>query len=317
MRKNVLLLETVAEEAFHMLQENVQVFTAYGETSLEEILRTQPIHAIITRGKGQANRTLIQACPDLQVIARCGVGLDNVDVEAATARHIKVVNAPGSNAGTIAEHTLTLMLMLVRNMYNAVSQVKVGHWAWRNQFYGDELAGKTLGILGLGNIGKRVAQLAEAFGMKIIYWNKSNLQNAYRFSSLEEVLRQSDVVSIHLPLTEETSNLLGEEQLAMMQPHAFLVNTARGGIIDQAALLNALNQGIIAGFGADVLAEEPPGKDEPLIRHPKAMITPHVGSLTATTYRNMCVYTVSNVLAVLGGEKPEPTCIFNREALGL
>lgn len=317
MKKNVLLLETVAEEAFHLLQENVQIFTAYEETPLEEILKAQPIHAVITRGKGQVNQALIQACPDLQVIARCGVGLDNIDVEAATQHHIKVINAPGSNAGTIAEHTLTLMLMLIRNMYNAVSQVKAGNWAWRDQFCGDELAGKTLGILGLGNIGKRVARLAEAFEMKVIYWNRSHVQNPYQRLSLEEVLHLSDIVSIHLPLTEETANLLGEEQLSLMPPYAFLINTARGGIINQAALLNALNQGKLAGFGADVLAEEPPPQYDFIINHPKTIITPHVGSLTATTYRNMCVYTVKNILAVLSGNEPEPTCIFNRKALGM
>lgn len=173
MRKNVLLLETIAAEALAILQEKVNVFTGYDEASVKDVLNKEEIHAIITRGKGLINEPLIAACPHLQVVARCGVGLDNVDVAAATARKIMVINAPGSNAATIAEHTLTLMLMLMRNMYTSVSEVKQDNWNWRNQYTGDELNGKTLGILGMGNIGKRVARLGEAFGMEVQYWGKS------------------------------------------------------------------------------------------------------------------------------------------------
>ena len=128
MKKNVLLLETIADDALAILQDNVNIFTAYGEIPSSEFLSSEPIHAVITRGKGQINKALIDACTDLQAAARCGVGLDNVDVEEATARKIMVVNAPGSNAATIAEHTLSLMLMLVRNMYQSVSEVKSGNW---------------------------------------------------------------------------------------------------------------------------------------------------------------------------------------------
>ncbi len=315
--KRILLLESVVEEAFQQLKQQAQLFTAYQGESIREIIENNDIHAIITRGKGQVNSSLIERCEKLEVIARCGVGLDNVDVAAATQRHIKVINAPGANAGTIAEHTLTLMLMLIRNAYKAVAEVKAERWAWRNQYSGDELAGKTLGILGLGHIGKRVARLAEAFGMKVVYWNRSQGQHPYQRLSLEEVLRLSDMVSLHLPLTAQTANLIGEAQLLLMQPHAFLINTARGGLIDQAALLKALNQGKLAGYGADVLAEEPPPAEDPLIQHPNTIITPHTGSLTATTYRHMCVFTVQNVLAVLAGEEPDPHCIFNRKELGI
>lgn len=317
MKKNILLLETVAEEALQLLEENVRVFTAYGDTPLEEVLNKNQIQAIITRGKGQVNKKLMEACPELEVVARCGVGLDNVDVKEATLRGIKVINAPGSNAGTIAEHTLTIMLMLMRNMYHSVDKVKDGQWQWRNGYGGDELAGKTLGILGMGNIGKRVARLGEAFGMNVICWNRSTGHLPYQVSSMEDVLRRSDIVSIHLPLTEETVNIIGEKELSLMQPHALLINTARGGLIDQTTLLKALQGGKIGGFGADVLAEEPPANNDPILSLPNTLITPHVGSLTATTYRNMCVHTVRNVLAVLRGNQPELGCIFNRQALGI
>lgn len=317
MQKKILLLETIAEEALELLQEKAEVFTAYEDKPLKEILREEQIQAVITRGKGQVNKELMEACPHLQIAARCGVGLDNVDVAEASARGIRVINAPGANAGTIAEHTLTLMLMLMRNVYTSATKVKEGQWNWRSNYQGDELAGKTIGILGLGNIGKRVARLAEAFDMKVIVWSRSASQSAYESLSMEEVLRQADVVSLHLPLTEETQDLIGEEQIAMMRPNTILINTARGGLIDQAALFRALDSNKLAGFGADVLAEEPPANDGPLISHPKTIITPHVGSLTATTYQNMCLFTVQNVLAVLSGEEPDPHCVFNREALDL
>ncbi|WP_234734233.1 2-hydroxyacid dehydrogenase [Tellurirhabdus bombi] len=318
MKKTVLLLETIADEALSLLDENTRVIPAYEARSLADILETEEIHAVITRGKGQINPALLDACPALEVVARCGVGLDNVDVQAATERGVKVVNAPGSNAGTIAEHALTLMLMLMRNTYESALQVKAGAWNWRNQFSGDELSGKTLGILGMGNIGKRVARLGEAFGMNIVYWDKQSTDLLlYQSLSFEAVLQQADIISVHLPLTDETDQILSTRELSLMKPNAILINTARGALIDEAALLQALDEGTIGGFGADVLSQEPPAPDNQLAKHPKTIITPHVGSLTATTYRLMCIYTVQNVVAILAGGTPDPRSIFNREALDL
>lgn len=315
---NILLLETIADEALRMLQNapEAHLFFAY-EQPLDQIVEQNQIDAVITRGKGQVNRQLMDACPQLKVATRCGVGLDNVDIKEATARKIKVINAPGVNAATIAEHTISLMLMLQRNLYKSISEVKAGNWEWRNNFVGDELNGKTIGILGLGNIGKRVAKIADALDMKIVYWNDRKEDVPYSFLPFEDVLRQSDIVSIHLPLLAETASLINETALAMMRPNAILINTARGQIIDQTALLNALNNNTIAGFGADVLTTEPPAPNDPLLSHPKTLITAHVGSLTSTTYVNMCVQTVRNTLAVLTGESPEPQSIFNRRELAL
>ena len=315
--KNVLLLETIAEEAFELLKkaENIQIFTAYGDDPLAKILSENTIHAVITRGKGQVNKALMEACPQLQVAARCGVGLDNVDVKEATLRKIMVVNAPGANASTIAEHTLSLMLMLQRNLYQSINEVKAGNWEARSGFQGDELYGKTLGILGLGNIGKKVAKLADAFGMKVIYWSRTRTKNKYKYASFEEVLRKSDIISIHLPYISETHHLINEKAFSLMKPHSLLINTARGTIIDQDVLYKALDNKTIAGFGADVLAEEPPTPNEPLLTHPKALITAHVGSLTATTYTKMCVSTVHNVLAILAGKEPQVESVFNRKEL--
>lgn len=307
--KNVLLLETIAEEALTLLQKNVNVFTGYDEAELKDILNNVEVHAIITRGKKHIDKALMEACPHLQVAARCGVGLDNVDVAEATARKIRVINAPGSNAATIAEHTLALMLTLIRDMHRSIDRVKQNDWNWRNQYAGDELNGKTLGILGMGNIGKRVAKLGEAFGMNVLYWSRS-----VQSLPMEELLRQSDIVSLHLPLSNETNEIIGASQLALMKPQAFLINTARGALINHSALLNALNAGTIAGFAADVLPDEPPLQSLAVVQHPNAIVTPHSASLTASTYRQMCLLTANNVVAVLTGRQPELNSIYNRNA---
>jgi D-3-phosphoglycerate dehydrogenase / 2-oxoglutarate reductase len=314
MKKGVLLLETIADEAFQLLANdpNVHILTAYGDKPLSEIIVENNIDAVITRGKGQVNKQLMAACPHLKVAARCGVGLDNVDVAEATARQIMVVNAPGSNAATIAEHTISLMLTLQRNLFQSINEVKNGNWNWRNQFQGDELNGKTLGILGLGNIGKKVAKIAEAFGMNVLYWSKNQQDVPYEYLPFAEVLKQSDIISLHLPLVPETKLLMDAQALSLMKPTAILINTARGIIIDEDALFQALDNKIIAGFGADVLTVEPPNANNPLLSHPKALITAHVGSLTATTYTKMCVSTVKNVLAILNGQAPELESVFNR-----
>ncbi len=313
MKKNVLLLETIAGEADRILRENTEVIDAFNVENPVDVTGDHDIHAIVTRGKGQVNRKLMDSCPDLAAIARCGVGLDNVDLQEAASRKIKVIHAPGSNSATIAEHTLALMLMLLRNIYHSVERVKAGQWNWRNRYKGDELSGKTLGILGMGNIGQRVARLADAFGMEIIYWDKYPVQSPFTSLPFHEVLQKADVVTLHVPLLKETENMIGADEIGLMQPHACLINTARGGLIDQGALTKALDSESIAGFAADVLAEEPPGENEPLPVHPKSLITPHTGSLTTTTYRNMCLSTVKNLISVLNNRKPDPNSVFNQK----
>ncbi|WP_126245026.1 2-hydroxyacid dehydrogenase [Chitinophaga rhizosphaerae] len=314
MKKNVMLLETIADEALAVLREHVHVFTGYDKASQESVLASTEIHGIVTRGKMKVDDALMAACPQLEVVARCGVGLDNVDVAAASARKIRVVNAPGSNAATIAEHTLGLMLMLMRDLYASVDRVKKEDWNWRNQYAGDELNGKTLGILGMGNIGKRVARLAEAFGMNVVYWSRSEQELPYTYLSMQEVLQRSDIVSLHLPLAKGMENLIGKAELAMMKPASLLINTARGALIDHAALLDALNEGAIAGFAADVLPDEPPVQSLALVQHSRSLVTPHSASLTATTYRRMCVYTINNVVALLTGREPDKESVFNRNS---
>ncbi|PIB29347.1 phosphoglycerate dehydrogenase [Maribacter sp. 4U21] len=319
MPKTIILLETVAKEAMQLLEEapDMNIITGFDEVSLQKNIANTTIDAIITRGKGQVREKLLNQLPHLKVISRCGVGLDNIDVAAATKKGIKVVNAPNSNANTIAEHTISLLLMLQRNLYDAITMVKEGRWNERGTYVGDEIHGKTLGILGLGNIGKKVARIADAMGMNIIYWSAQKEDVPYPFLSLEEVLKNSDALSLHLPLTTETEHLINEKALAKMKTTALLINTARGKIIDQEALSKALANKKIGGFASDVLAVEPPETKESLLQYPNTLITAHVGSLTATTYTQMCVMTVENTLKILRGEAPAPNCIFNRNELGL
>lgn len=315
MKKNVLLLETVASEADEQLRSQTNVIDAYNRKNVVDLARKQPVHGIVTRGKGQVNRELMEACPDLEVITRCGVGLDNVDVEEATRRNIRVVNAPGANSDTIAEHALTLMLMLIRNTWKSAERVRSGRWEWRNSYTGDEIRGKTLGILGMGNIGQRVAKLADAFGMDVIFWDKYPVESSYKSVGFEDLLQVSDVITLHIPLMDATENMLGTREFRMMKPGAFLINTARGGLIREADLLEALDSSALAGFAADVLAEEPPSIHQSLTVHPNTIITPHTGSLTTATYRHMCVYTVENTVAILSGSRPESVSVFNRKNL--
>ena len=315
MKKNVLLLETIAKEADDRLRSQTNVLEAFHTHTVMEVAGRQPVHGIVTRGKGQVTKELMQACPDLEVITRCGVGLDNVDVEEATRRNIRVVNAPAANSDTIAEHTLTLMLMLVRNVWKSAERVRSGRWEWRNHYSGDEIRDKTLGIVGMGNIGQRVARLADAFGMKVIFWDKFPVESQYHSVGFRELLQEADIVTLHVPLMEATTGLIGAEELSLMKPGAYLINTARGGLIREEDLYEALESGALRGFAADVLSEEPPGLNNPIPAHPNALITPHTGSVTTATYRHMCVSTVENTLAILAGDQPEPGSVFNRAQL--
>jgi D-3-phosphoglycerate dehydrogenase len=317
MPKNILLLETVADEAMNVLEsaQDMNILTGFDESSLQKQLSENQIDAIITRGKGQVRASLMDALPNLKVISRCGVGLDNIDVAEATKRGIKVVNAPNSNANTIAEHTISLLLVFQRNLYNAISMVKEDRWQDRGGYVGDELHGKTLGILGMGNIGKKVAKIADALGMHIIYWSAKEEAVPYSFLDLDTVLKTADCISLHLPLTKETENLINATALAKMKPSALIINTARGKIIDQTALTEALYANRLGGFAADVLSEEPPKPNDPLLKLPNTYITAHVGSLTKTTYDFMCMFTVQNTLAILRGEAPANNCIYNLKEL--
>jgi phosphoglycerate dehydrogenase-like enzyme len=308
----ILLLESMHPEAEALLERCEPVVRATDPNGPQA--PSPKVRAIMTRGRGRISEALMGSFPELCVIARAGAGLDNLDTAAAARRNIPVIFSPGMNGRTVAEHTLALMLGLVRRIKPWANAAAQGRWEDRSRYQGDELAGLTLGILGYGNIGKHVARLGNAFQMKVVVAQRKGTTFACEHPTLalDELLRIADVVSLHLPLTEETKGILGAAQIALLKKTAYIVNTARGALIDQAALREALLADRLGGFAADVLDVEPPQpSDDPLLQSSRALITPHVASLTSATYREMCLYTAENVIAVLEGRDPSAKSVFS------
>lgn len=240
--------------------------------------------ALITRSATSVTRELLTAAPRLKVIGRAGVGIDNIDLDAATERGIIVINVAGGNSVAVAEHVFGLLLAMARHIIPAHLSVQEGRWE-RSRFVGDELRGKTMGIIGLGRVGRQVAIRASAFAMRVIaydpYISAASFQSvgAERVTDLNELLETADVVTIHTPLTEETRGMIGEEALRRMKKGAYLINAARGSIVDEAALVAALESNHLAGAAIDVFAKEPPG-DHTLYRLPNVVLSPHLGGST-------------------------------------
>lgn len=310
----ILLLETLHPDAHVLLAGYDQVVLAETPEAQEEASAAGSVQAILTRGKGRITAALMDRCAGLRAVARCGVGLDNVDTAAAGERGIPVIYAPGSTTQAVAEHTLMLMLALSRGLRPLANQVHAGNWAVRNGYESFELCGRTLGIVGAGAIGSRVAEIARAIGMQVVYWSRSSQIEGCQRLELAALLREADVVSLHVALVPATRGLIGERELALMQPHALLINTTRGAVVDQAALARALDEQRLGGFASDVLVQEPPDPADPLLHNDRVLITPHTAALTDRTYREICVRTARNVLAVLRGEQPETKAVYQQSA---
>lgn len=260
--------------------------------------------ALVVRSGTQVTAELLEAGKDLKVVARAGIGVDNVDVKAATARGILVVNAPTANLLSATEHTFAMMLALARRIPAAHTSLSAGEWK-RKQFVGVELQGKTLGVIGFGRIGQQVGYRARAFEMQVLAYDPFLDQEAARkldaeLVELDELLRRSDVVTLHVPMSEHTRGLLSTERLAQMKPGALLVNCARGGVVDEEALLEALESGHLGGAAVDVFVQEPP-EDFRLMRHPKVVVTPHIGAQTREAQQRIATETARMVLAALEG----------------
>jgi len=304
----VLLLETLHADAQALLAASSEVVLAE-DPSAATATPFERVRAIITRSRGRVSATLLARCPRLQVVARAGVGVDNIDLEAARRLGVIVLVTRGANTATTAEHTIALLLALTRRIDEMARAVAAGRWEDRARYDGDEAAGKLLGIVGFGAIGQRVAAIAAALGLEVVVAAHPGVTTHFRVLPLPTLLREADFVSLHLPLTATTRGLIGAKELATMKPTACLINTARGALVDQAALAIAIANGKLGGFAADVLDGEPPAPDEPLLRCERVLVTPHVASLTQSTYRAMCLLAASNVLAVLRGEPPSDRCV--------
>ncbi|HYH27849.1 MAG TPA: phosphoglycerate dehydrogenase, partial [Actinomycetota bacterium] len=302
----VLVTEPLAERGLDLLRESFEV-DVRPELAAEGLASAiGGYEALIVRSQTQVDSPVLEAGQRLRVVARAGIGLDNVDVEAATRRGIMVVNAPQSNIVSAAEHTMALILALARNLPQAHSALTGGSWD-RERFQGVELQGKTLGIVGLGRVGTMVAQRALAFGMRIVAYDPFVSQERARQLGVEVVpelaplLVEADFVTIHLPKTAETAGLIGSRELAMMKDGARVVNTARGGIVDEAALVEAMTGGKLGGAALDVFAEEPV-TEHPLFGLPNVVVTPHLGASTAEAQDKAGTAVAEMVRLALEGE---------------
>jgi (S)-sulfolactate dehydrogenase len=272
--------------------------------ALEEAV--QWADAWIVRNRTQVRGRLLEAAAGVKVIGRLGVGVDNIDVEACAARGIEVIPATGANAESVAEYVITAALMLLRGAYFSTRAVEAGTWPRQMLSQGREAAGKVLGIVGLGNIGRLTALKAAALGMRIVahdpqvsardgVWTEVGT----RPSELEQLLAESDVVSLHLPLTPATRNLLDRERLALMKRDAVLVNTARGGILDEAALAAMLREGRLGGAAIDVFEHEPLAAGSPLAGAPRLVLTPHIAGVTVESNERVSALIAGRVAAAL------------------
>ena len=301
----VLVADPVAEEGIEALraQAEVDVKLNLKPEELKSIIGDY--EALVVRSETRATADIIEAGRKLQVIARAGVGLDNIDVEAATRRGVVVVNAPTGNTIAAAEHTIALMLALARHIPQADARLKSGVWQ-RSDYVGTELNNKTLGIIGLGNVGSEVARRAQSFEMRLVGYDPfvspdyaHNL--GVELLPVEQLLKESDFITLHLPLTSATRGLIGAKELGKMRPTARIINCARGGLVDEDALFKAVEAGKLAGAAVDVFATEP-ATDSPLFKSDRIIVTPHLGASTTEAQAGVALQAAEQVLAVLKGQ---------------
>jgi len=305
----VVIAEPFSETGIAVLRDaGIDVVSLVGQPPAALHAALADADGLIVRSETRVDRALLSFGPKLSVVARAGVGVDAIDVPAATDAGIVVLNTPGANTLAAIEQTFALMLSLARHTPSAVASIRAGRWE-RKPFIGTELHGKTLGIVGLGRIGGGVAQRAAAFGMKLLASDPFiSLARAEALGvellPLDEVLARADIVTLHVPLARATIGLIDAPELARMRPHALLVNCARGGVIAEAALLEALEAGRIAGAAIDVVAQEPPppeGTGARLHRHPRVIATPHLGGSTVEALERIAVELANDVASVLLG----------------
>ena len=267
-------------------------------------------HGILA-GLSIVDASVIDSAPKLKIIAKHGVGYDNIDVAAASKRWIPVAVTPYANNMSVAEFTVGLMLALSKKFYPSNQALKAGAYRGLKEFTGVDLWGRTVGVIGAGRIGSEVARICRlAFHMNVLaydpYITEAYITNlgARPVGDLEDILRKADYLTVHCPLTPETKDIIGEKELKMMKPTAYVFNTARGGIINEQALVDALDQGRIQGAAIDATVVEPPGPDDPLVAHEKILVTPHIAANSDEAMSRMAAMAAREILRVLNGEKP-------------
>ena len=293
--KKILVSDPLSDEGLKILKEvqdfQVDVKTDLKPDGLKEIIKNYD--ALVVRSATKVNKDIIAAADNLKVIGRAGVGLDNVDLEAATQKGIIVMNTPGGNTISTAEHTMSMIMALSRNIPQASSSTKKGEWK-RSKFMGVELYGKTLGIVGFGRIGKEVAKRCLSFGMRILaydpFLSKEVAESiGVEVHELKDVLEAADYITVHTPLTDETKHMISSEEFAIMKKGVRIINCARGGIIDEQALVAAIKEGKVAAAALDVFEQEPVSPDNELLKLDNVVTTPHLGASTEEAQVNVAI----------------------------
>lgn len=300
----ILITDGLDSNGIAILKKSAEVVEMTGITPDDLLKEIAEYDALIVRGRTKVTAAVFDAAKNLKVVGRAGVGVDNIDLAAAKAHGVTVVNSPMATTTAVAELTMALMLSAVREIARADSSLKAGKWL-KKEFEGFELSGKTLGVIGFGRIGAAVAKRAAAFDMTILGYDpmvpaEEITKRGGTPVSMDELLSQSDMITMHLPLTEETKSLINADAFAKMKQGVYLICAARGGVIDETALLDALNSGKVAGAALDVFVTEPPGLTD-LVAHPKLVCTPHVGAQTVEAQHRAAHDIAEEIVAALNG----------------
>jgi D-3-phosphoglycerate dehydrogenase len=308
----ILITDKTEDDVLQKLKDAGHNVT-FNEMDASTLLKEIPNYdALMVRSRTKVVKEVVEAGAKgkLKVIGRAGIGVDNIDIQTAAKNKIKVVNAPTGATSSVAELALLHMLALARHLPKADTSTKKGEWM-KKQLKGNELSGKTLGLVGTGNIGKLLAKYAKAFDMQVIGFDPfipekaMNKDGIKKIDDLSKLLEKADFVSLHIPHTSETHYIINENMLAKMKPSAYLINCARGGVVDEKALYNALKNGKIAGAAMDVFEQEPPSKDNPLFSLDNVIVSPHIGANTKEGQLRAGIITAEQMMKVLNGKEPD------------
>lgn len=316
---NVLVTAPIEPEGLDLLRDhpdiNMSVARDWSPETAPKYL--QDVHGLLLRHPALSRETIAQA-PNLKVAAWFGVGTDRIDVDALTARGIPLLISTGANSQAVAEHTMALMLAMAKNLRMSQASLENNDWRWRHQYETSDLHGRTVLILGFGHIGRLVAGLCSAFSMRVVAYSRSVTQSPIpgveMTQDFRSALPQADYISLHLPHTPETHHILTAEDFARMKKGTFLVNTGRGELLNEALLLEALDNGTLGGVGLDVFEQEPPDPNSPLFRHQRSFYTPHQAAITHQSLVNMSTLSAQNIIDGLEGRFDE-SMLVNPQAL--
>lgn len=299
--KKIVVCDHIDSEALAALAKSFLVVDVSGSSRSELLSSVADAECIIVRSRTKVDRELFERAPKLRLVARAGVGLDNIDLAEANRRGVKVVNTPEAPTNAVAELTIGLIIALLRGIARGDRGIRAGKWL-KNELLGEEVAGKTLGIIGYGRIGRQVSRLATCLGMRVVAWDILGKTINYEpaiYVELDELLSRSDIVTLHVPLTPETKGFFNASLISKLKPGAYLINTSRGEVVDEEALYRALKEGRIRGAALDVYPSEP--YSGPLTQLENVVLTPHIGANTKEAQRKAALQLVELITKELGG----------------